>query len=150
MLKDLNYYTVTPDAICSMIAKINGENDLSDPTKYFEHYTTGIYRHDGYKFNFDHFIKNNCENKIIDGWVKYGVCDNYEQILEKCKNILNNPNKNYVIGLSTVERVGQPSDGGWRWHKWGEYIGNQNPKHEYLYDDTHIDKVYCFHIYEIE
>lgn len=149
MLKDLNYYTVEPDAICSMIAEINGE-DLSDSTKYFEHYETGIYRHDGYKFNFDHFIKNNCEDKIIDEWVKYGVCDNYEQILEKYKNILNNPNKNFVIGLSTVERDGQPSDGGWRWHKWGEYIGNQNPEHEYLYDDIHINKVYCFHIYEIE
>ena len=25
MLKDLNYYTVKPDAICSMIAEINGD-----------------------------------------------------------------------------------------------------------------------------
>lgn len=149
MLKDLNYHSIVPDKISGMVAKINGV-DLSKPEEYFEHYATGVYRHDGCKFNFDAFIRNNCENKIVDDWVKYGVCDNYEQILEKCKDILDTPNKNYVIGLSTVERATQPANGGWRWHKWGEYIGNQNPEHEYLYDDTHIDKVYCFHIYEIE
>lgn len=33
---------------------------------------------------------------------------------------------------------------------WGAYIGNQNPQHEYIYDDKHIDKVYCYHIYEID
>ena len=76
--------------------------------------------------------------------VKDALCANTKMV------ILNNPNKNFVIGLSTVERDRQPSDGGWRWHKWGEYIGNQNPEHEYLYDDIHIDKVYCFHIYEIK
>ena len=86
---------------------------------------------------------------IVDKWVMYSVCDDYSQILERYDSILNNPNKNYVIGLSVVERKNQQPDGGWRWDKLGEYIGVQNPTHEYLYDDTHIDKVYCFHIYEI-
>ena len=149
MLKDLSYHTTQPSEIYAMVASINGV-DLSCEKNYFEHYTTGVYRHDGYIFNFDGFIEERCMEDIIDKWVMYGVCDDYAQILEKYNNLLNNPNKNYVIGLSVVKREEQPSYGGWRWHKWGEYIGTQNPEHEYLYDDTHIDKVYCFHIYEID
>lgn len=149
MLKDLNYYTTQPSEIYSMIAKINGI-DLSCEKNYFEHYGTGVYRHDGYIFNFNCFIEERCMENIIDEWVMYGVCDDYSQIMEKYDNLLSDPNKNYVIGLSVVERKNQPKDGGWRWHKWGEYIGTKNPTHEYLYDDSHIDKVYCFHIYEID
>lgn len=141
MLKDLNYYTTKPSDIHTMIAQIN-RIDLGSENSYFEHYTTGVYRHDGYMFNFDGFINERCEDEISDKWVAYGVCDNYEQVLEKYKDILNDPNKKYVIGMCTVE-------GGWRWHKWGEYIGTKNPEHEYLYDDIHIDRVYCFYIYEI-
>ena len=148
MLKDLYYYDVIPTVIYEMVARVNGI-DLSKEENYFEHYTTGVYRHDGYAFNFDEFIREKCAEHILDGWVAHGVCDTYEQVLEKYKEMLNDPNKNYVIGLSTVKREAQSSEGGWRWHKWGEYIGNQNPQHEYLYDDTHIDIVYCYHIYEI-
>ncbi len=148
MLKDLTYNSICPSFIYSTIAIVNGV-DLSHESNYFEHYSTGIYRHDGYAFNFNGFIEENCNENIIDKWVEFGVCDNYSQILEKYADLLNNPNKNYVIGLSTVKRENQSPEGGWRWHKWGEYIGTQNPEHEYLYDDTHIDKVYCFHIYEI-
>lgn len=149
MLKDLIYQTTKPSEIYSMIAQINGI-DLSSENAYFEHYATGVYRHDGYIFNFDGFINERCVNKVVDKLVRNGVCDNYGQVLEEHKDILNNPNKNYVIGMCTVDRIKQPSDGGWRWHKWGKYIGNQNPEHEYLYNDTHIDKVYCYHIYEID
>ena len=116
----------------------------------FSNYETGVYRHDGFKFNFDHFIEANCLNRIKDKWVAYGVCDNYRQVLEYHKELLNDTDKNYVIGMSTVNRKDEPEDGGWRWHKWGEYIGTQDPQHEYIYDDKHIDTVYCYHIYEIE
>ena len=149
MLKDLRYSNVEPSFIYASIAQINGV-DLSREENYFEHYTTGVYRHDGYVYNFEGFLEEKCNVHITNKRVEYGVCDNYEQVLEKYKYILNDTNKNYVVGLSTVKRENQSSEGGWRWHKWGEYIGNQNPQHEYLYDDTHIDKVYCYHIYEIE
>lgn len=149
MLKDLNYSSIYPSVIFATVAMVN-EIDLSSEKNYFEHYSTGVYRHDGYIFNFDGFINEKCTENIIDKWVKYGVCDNYTQILEKYDSILNNPDKKYVIGLSSVERKKQPFYGGWRWEKWGEYIGTQNPQHEYLYNDIHIDKVYHFHIYEID
>lgn len=149
MLKDLRFNNVEPSFIYASIAQINGV-DLSEKESYFEHYTTGVYRHDGYAYNFEGFLEEKCNVNIIDKWVEYGVCDNYEQVLEKHKDLFDDTNKNYVVGLSTVKRENQSSEGGWRWHKWGEYIGKQNPQHEYLYDDTHIEKVYCYHIYEIE
>lgn len=149
MLKDLCYYTVEPDDMMKIIAQLNGV-DIYKKNSYFEHYETGVYRHDGYIFNFENFIDSRCLNNVLNRRVANGVCDNYHQITEKYKEILSNPEKNYVIGLSTVKRENQSEDGGWRWHKWGSYIGTQNPQHEYLYDDKHIDKVFCFHIYEIE
>lgn len=148
MLIDLTYSTTLPSSIYSMIALINGV-ELDFEQSYFEHYTTGVYRHDGYIFNFDHFIREKCDENIADKWIGSGVCDNYEQVIDKYNDLLSNPHKKYVIGLSTIERVKQPAKGGWRWHKWGEYIGTQTPKHEYLYDDVHIDKVYYFQIYEL-
>lgn len=48
-----------------------------------------------------------------------------------------------------MERCEQYPEGGWRWHKWGPYIGVQNPQCEYLYDEKNIDVVYTYHIYEI-
>lgn len=151
MLKDLTYdaQDIHPSFIYGMIAEAN-EVDLNKPEKYFEHYATGIYRHDGYLFNSSGFIEEKCTERIIDDWVNYGVCDNYTQILEAYPELISDSSKNYVIILSTVERACQPSSGGWRWHKWGPYIGTQNPQHEYIYDDTHIDKVYCYHIFQVE
>ena len=77
----------------------------------------------------------------------YGVCDNHEQVLEAVPE-LNDPNRNFVLMLTPVKRENQPESGGWRWHKWGDYIGTQEPRHEYLYDEKHIDMVFVYHIYE--
>ena len=149
MLVNLNYTGVQPSFIYAMISKANGI-DLSDEKNYFDHIDTGIYRHDGYAFNGEGFIEECCSNTIVDKWVAYGVCDNYQQIKKEHKDLIEEPNKKYVVIMTTVEREKQPCEGGWRWHKWGAYIGNQNPQHEYIYDDEHIDKVYCYSIYEID
>jgi len=78
----------------------------------------------------------------------YGVCDNWQQILEQWPEIESDP-RSFIISLAEMRREDQPASGGWRWHKWGTYIGTQKPEHEYLYDDKHIDSVFCFHIYEV-
>lgn len=78
----------------------------------------------------------------------YGVADNYDQVLKKNKKILKSKDK-YILTFFTIERKNEPETGGWRWHKWGEYIGNQNPCHEYIYDDTHIDSVIIYHFHRI-
>lgn len=149
MLKDLNIIQIEPQGLMAMLAQHIHHVNIADVESMFSHYETGVYRHDGFKFNFDIFIEEYCHNLIKGKWTAYGVCDNYKQVLEYHKELLNNPDKYYVIGLSTVNRKDQPDDGGWRWSGWGPYIGTQDPQHEYIYNDKHIDTVYCYHIYEI-
>lgn len=83
----------------------------------------------------------------VDSLSEYGVCDSPEQLLS-LYDFDADPRK-LVISMVEVRREHQPPEGGWRWHKWGSYIGEQNPEHEYLYYDKHIDRVFTFHIYEI-
>lgn len=79
----------------------------------------------------------------------YGVCDSYEQILEQCPELVDSTDREFVITLTPVVKADQPAEGGWRWHKWGDYIGNLDPQYEYIYDEPFIEKVYCYHIYEL-
>lgn len=79
----------------------------------------------------------------------YGVCDNFEQIIEKNKWLENDKKNKYVIILWKVSKDTQPKDGGWRWHKWGEYIGTQESQCDYIADEPNIDFVYCYHIYKL-
>lgn len=90
--------------------------------------------------------------KVSDGYSygsfsEYGVCDDYRQILEQCPDILSS-DRQFVITLAEMCKSDQPDWGGWRWHKWGPYIGVHEPQCEYLYDEPEIEQVYCYHIYE--
>lgn len=78
----------------------------------------------------------------------FGVCDSPVQFLEKCGDSLRNDAANeYVISFVLIKQEDQPPDGGWRWHKWGEYIGDKSPQFEYLFDEPDINEVYTFHVY---
>lgn len=86
---------------------------------------------------------------MMSGPDDYGVCDNWEQITAKWPEIEDN-HCLYVISLAEVRKADQPEWGGWRWHKWGDYIGTKTPEHEHLYDEgPDIESVFTFHIYEI-
>lgn len=76
----------------------------------------------------------------------YGVCDTVEQVLERYKNVINNSDNQIVISFAPIKKSEQPEHGGWRWHKWGQYIGTHTPTHEYLYDEKDIDEVLIFHV----
>lgn len=110
----------------------------------------GVYLGD-FNFDLELGIPNDfcAKYPILTDMGCYGVCDNFNQVLERGKKDLYSCDRYFVIIFTEIKREDQDSDGGWRWHKWGEYIGNQKPMHEYLYDDKHIDKVYCYHIIEI-
>ena len=82
------------------------------------------------------------------GRAPYGVSDDVEQILEYIPELENDSERTFVLFVTVVRRADQESTGGWRWHKWGEYIGKHEPKHEYLYDEKDIDEVLCWHVYE--
>ena len=77
-------------------------------------------------------------------YLTYGVCDNASQILNHYE-----PKEDEVVLMVPIIRKFESEIGGWRWHKWGSYIGVQNPSHEYIYDDKDIDVVFCFTIYKI-
>lgn len=93
-------------------------------------------------------------SNYVPGWEEWpevahpcGVCDSYEQVLEKVPE-LHDPDRHFVLYLTCVRKDEQESWGGWRWHKWGEYIGEHEITTEYLYDEPVVEKVYCFHVYE--
>lgn len=83
----------------------------------------------------------------------YGVADNASQVIEHFKAIESEMGidfGNCVICLRPIRKDQQPSEGGWRWHKWGKYIGVKKPQCEYIYDeDDSIKFVWCFHLYSI-
>lgn len=80
----------------------------------------------------------------------YGVCDTIDQVKERYEKWLNHPDYKFCVSFTKVVKSEQSPQGGWRWHKWGEYIGSKNPKMEYLYDeDETIQEVYCYHVYQI-
>lgn len=80
----------------------------------------------------------------------YGLCDTPEQVLEhpKYSEVLNDPTRKFTVFLTLVRKEDQPEYYGFRWTKWGEYIGTQNPQCEYLYNETEIEEVLVFHILE--
>ena len=83
------------------------------------------------------------------GQVYYGVCDYPEQVLERWPHLRDDDTKR-AITFVCLRREEQDPTGGWRYHKWGPYIGRQRPKNEYLYNDTHIDEVWTFHVYDVD
>lgn len=77
----------------------------------------------------------------------YGVCDNVGQLLNACPE-LETVGREFTIVLTKITKAEQDPRGGWRWHKWGPYVGTQNPQHEYIYNEPDIEYVYVYHIYE--
>lgn len=89
-------------------------------------------------------------------WCKYGVADNASQVLDYYEHFLLTNysdymnNHKFIIKMTPIFKENQPEHGGWRWHKWGEYIGDFISKCEYLYDEQGIDYVWVFAILEVE
>lgn len=111
--------------------------------------TTGVYVCEKSDQEFTLFSVINTIEKVKHT-IKYGTCDNYQQVLEYHKDLLETPDKYYTVYLKAIYRKHQPKHEGFRYYKHGKYIGTQNPEYEYLYDDKHIDKIYCYHIHEME
>lgn len=131
------------DPISEMIGKLNGNDFL--PVEWEEGI---ILRPD---FGGSHILPNYRDfifdpEKILS-ISEYGVCDTHTQILEQCPE-LQDPNREFLIILTPVKKQNQSSEGGWRWHKWGPYIGDKKPQCEYLYDEPRIEEVFVYHIYE--
>lgn len=82
--------------------------------------------------------------------VEYGVCDSPEQFMAKFGPALDALPSRYVVSFTVVRKDEQEPFGGWRWHKWGPYIGEKTPACEYLYDEgPEITQATCFHVYRM-
>ena len=78
----------------------------------------------------------------------YGVCDSVAQIKDVYKSLIDS-DKPIVISLREVRKCDQPDKDGWRWHKWGKYIGTQERTTEYLADEPNIESVYIYHVHAL-
>lgn len=79
----------------------------------------------------------------------YGVCDTLDQVVARWPVLAASP-RCFLITGTEICKADQPSHGGWRWHKWGDYIGTTTPRHEYLYDEgPDIEAIWVFGILEL-
>jgi hypothetical protein len=77
----------------------------------------------------------------------YGVCDSAEQLLAAIPEIQNSDDE-FIVTLTAINKADQPPKDGWRWEKWGEYVGTQKPQADYLYNEPQIERVFVYHIYK--
>lgn len=135
--------------------------------------TTGIYlealnaRHHIERLT-DYKTVNPMSNKYLYTVNTYGVADNATQVIRRLENSLktyfygNDFDDEFYLGKSLVKMIElypeyklvllmtphmntkDCSWGGWRWHKWGEYLGVHEPQHEYLSYEKGIDYVLSY------
>jgi hypothetical protein len=84
----------------------------------------------------------------------YGVADNIEQIKDYYRAEIEDRDARYAIAVTPVfqDRGNAGKGGGWRWHKWGEYIGQLDSKCEYLDDEDFgedFEHVLVFEIFRV-
>lgn len=149
--------TIAPsqDLIGSVLAKMTAGN--SRPEGYHEVDGYVLMAHWNPEFNIPEIARNrnrwmdeNYKNPLYDMEVpSYGVCDSVEQFHKKFGKELQDHTESFIVTFVEIRRDQQDSWGGWRYHKWGDYVGDQNPQHEYLYDDKHIDVVFTFSVYHV-
>ncbi len=83
----------------------------------------------------------------------YGVCDSPEAFIEAYSKRLADDVRTFCVFFTHVKKhpENKGDGGGWRWHKWGEYIGKGSPQCEYLDDEEGFDDgVYTYHVYQID
>lgn len=91
-------------------------------------------------------------HELSVGFACYGVCDTPQQFIHRYRNLLEKDERTFVVSFGHIAK--DPSNagegGGWRWHKWGGYIGDGCPQCEYLDDEEGFDDgVYVYHVYQV-
>jgi hypothetical protein len=148
--------------------QIAADNNFEFVPQYHEQWKsgTGIYQC-SFPFNFPHqeFLEfEGVHNVPFDQAyevfpngekAQYGVADSVEQLKEYFKEEMEDPHRKYFLSLTPVfqDKSNAGKGGGWRWHKWGDYIGKLDPQFEYLDDEDFgedFQYVICFHLYEVK
>jgi len=95
----------------------------------------------------DHFPGTE-ELPEFDGRDAYGVSDNIEQIKAHYPELIES-DRMFVVCMTPIIHA-EETEQNWRWHKWGQYIGDHDPQHEYLFDEVGIEMVFVFQILEVK
>jgi hypothetical protein len=79
----------------------------------------------------------------------FGTCDDDEQFLRRFPHILTSEKKYFVV-FSVHDKKDEPPIGGFRFHKNGQYYGEQECEgYEYFVDEPHMETVCSFAILEL-
>ena len=135
--------------VLSMIA-ISSGND--DSVKVIE---DGILQIGHYSGDMILFGKNDFDRsypEVPDCPSSCGVCDSPDQFLKMFREALQADPRHLTVTFTHVRKdhENRGQGGGWRWHKWGAYIGTGTPECEYLDDEDEFEGgIFVFHIYDV-
>lgn len=129
------------------MSDLNGHYDIEGLTNFNE--VDEFELIDKYKFFPMNGVSDNASqvknylNKIINIYLNGTSKDEYFFEGQGLFNLIKNePNYQFILLLTPIiNNHDKSSWGGWRWHKWGEYIGKHNPQYEYLDHEDGIDYV---------
>jgi len=96
----------------------------------------------------EEIILNTCLNyPKIEDVPGYGICDSPDQFFKKYKEALISDPRNLCVHFKHMEK---DPEVGFRWHKWGRYIGEGTPDNEYLYKSSGFENgVFVFDICQL-
>ena len=124
---------------------------LLDMERHATQYRPGVVkvrlleRYGDWPFDITHFMA--CNDHVAFN-VEFVTADNIEQVLAHWAAYVDSDDR-YVITVTEHAKADQPAHDGWRWRKWGEYIGGMTPKCEYLSDEPLIEKVMTASLFRI-
>ncbi len=110
-------------------------------------------------FSFNEFLDDSWEewpevgkvrHRAVGGeYSSHGVCDSPAQFLKHgIGRFITKSKREFCVSFTHIEKKADP-EGGWRWHKWGPYIGKGKPTTEYIYDEAEFDDgVYVYAVFE--
>lgn len=112
------------------LTHLNFHNEIHDLVM---HNYPGFNPSDGY----DPFF---CDYGVVDHWTQLPIAR------------LDADDRHFLVYLTRHAKAEQPERYGWRWHKWGPYLGvfkAQAADHEYLYDTPDVIEVFSYHVVEL-
>lgn len=138
------------------MSDLNGHYDIEGLTNFNE--VDEFELIDKYKFFPMNGVSDNASqvknylNKIINIYLNGTSKDVYFFEGQGLFNLIKNePNYQFILLLTPIiNNHDKSSWGGWRWHKWGEYIGKHNPQYEYLDHEDGIDYVLVWKLCPVE
>lgn len=138
------------------MSDLNGHYDIEELTNFNE--VDEFELIDKYKFFPMNGVSDNASqvknylNKIINIYLNGTSKDVYFFEGQGLFNLIKNePNYQFILLLTPIiNNHDKSSWGGWRWHKWGEYIGKHNPQYEYLDHEDGIDYVLVWKLCPVE